>query len=277
MRLFLAWLLLLGHSGCGQVVRVETGLDVLLSGDLNCIRGKRLGLVINQTAVTRDKTHIIQAFSSIDDIRITAIFTPEHGLWGRVEAGVPVRSGSDSEAPFTVYSLYGKDKKPTPFMLKDVDVMVYDIQDLGTRFYTYIQTMALCMEAAAENGIAFILLDRPDPLSGLFVEGPILCDDYKSFLGFFPIPIRYGMTPGELAAMINNEGWLSSGLKVELEIVRLSGWKRYMLYDQTGLPWIKPSPNIVSPEAALLYPGIALLEATNVFSLSGLPGLMRKN
>ena len=243
---------------------VIPGLDVLLTEHLDLIRGKRVGIVTNYTAVTRHGTSIVDTLSSIPGVHVTALFGPEHGIRGNRSAGAYVESYVDSLTGIRVYSLYGKTRKPTPAMLDSVDVLLFDIQDIGARFYTYISTMGLAMQAAAENHLPFIVLDRPNPITGDIVEGPILNPELKSFVGMYPIPIRHGLTIGELAQMINGEGWLENGVRADLTVVRMKNWRRPMWFDQTGLKWIKTSPNMPDLETAILYPGMCLIEGTNV-------------
>ncbi len=261
--LFLA--MLLGLAGCGPGFKpVSPGLDVLIHERLDLIRGKRIGIITNQTAVTRSGVHIVDALHRLPGVTITALFAPEHGIRGERAGGEHIASYVDSVTGITVFSLYGKTRKPTPEMLDSVDVLLFDIQDIGTRFYTFISTMGLAMEAAAERGIPFIVLDRPNPITGAIVEGPVLKPEFKSFVGMYPIPIRHGMTVGELALMINGEGWLPGGLHADLTVIPARGWQRLQWFDQTGLPWIKTSPNIPTLESAILYPGIGLLEGVNI-------------
>ncbi|GBD94607.1 hypothetical protein BMS3Abin05_02218 [bacterium BMS3Abin05] len=243
---------------------VVPGLNVLLGERLNLIYGKRVGIITNQTAITRNGTSIVDTLTAIPGVKVTALFGPEHGIRGDRSAGAYVESYVDSVTGITVYSLYGKTRKPTPAMLDSVDVLLFDIQDIGARFYTYISTMGLAMEAAAEKGIPFIVLDRPNPITGDIVEGPILEPELKSFVGMYPIPIRHGLTIGELARMINGEGWLANGIQAELTVVPMKHWRRPMWFDQTGLKWIKTSPNMPDLTTAILYPGMCLTEATNV-------------
>lgn len=243
---------------------VIPGLDVLLTEHLDLIRGKRVGIVTNYTAVTRYGTSIVDTISSIPGVHVTALFGPEHGIRGNRSAGAYVESYVDSLTGIRVYSLYGKTRKPTPAMLDSVDVLLFDIQDIGARFYTYISTMGLAMQAAAENHIPFIVLDRPNPITGDIVEGPILNPELKSFVGMYPIPIRHGLTIGELAQMINGEGWLENGVRADLTVIRMKNWRRPMWFDQTGLKWIKTSPNMPDLKTAILYPGMCLIEGTNV-------------
>jgi uncharacterized protein YbbC (DUF1343 family) len=245
------------HSGSESVV---PGIEVLLSEQLHLIRGKRIGLITNHTGVDRRLRHDIDAFIATPGLGLVALFSPEHGIRGTVQAGEKVRSGVDEKTGIPVYSLYGEETRPTAEMLKEVDVLVYDIQDVGSRFYTYISTLGHCMEAAAGKKIPFIVLDRPNPLGGEAVEGPRLKPEFRSFVGAFPIPIRYGLTPGELAGFIKD----TQKLDVALAVVKLKNWRRSQWYDETGLVWVPPSPNIPTLEAALVYPGTCLMEGTNL-------------
>jgi uncharacterized protein YbbC (DUF1343 family) len=260
----LAGLLLVAVACAPPFKQVTPGADVLIHEKLELIRGKRVGIITNQTALTRDGRHIVDVLAGLPDVRITALFAPEHGIRGDRPGGEWIPSYTDSVTGITVFSLYGKTRKPTPEMLDSVDVLLFDIQDIGARFYTYISTMGLAMEAAAEKGIPFIVLDRPNPISGAIVEGPVLKPRWKSFVGMFPIPIRHGMTVGELALMINGEGWLAGGIKADLTVIAARDWNRLQWFDQTGLGWVKTSPNIPDLQSAMLYPGIALLEGVNV-------------
>ena len=200
----------------------------------------------------------------MSNVKLTALFGPEHGIRGQADAGAKVASEHDPLNGIPIYSLYGKNRKPTVDMLKNVDILVFDIQDIGSRFYTYIWTMALAMEAAAEQGLPFVVLDRPNPLNGNDIEGNILKTEFSTFVGMYPIPVRHGMTVGELARMFNGEGWLKNGIKADLKIIPLKNWKRNYWFDQTGLKFIKPSPNMPDLETATVYPGLCLLEGTNI-------------
>lgn len=262
---------------------VQVGLD-RLDEFQNLFAGKRVGIVTNHTAYDSKKQHITNAFLEISDVQITALFGPEHGIRGHAEAGEKVDTENDPLRGIPIYSLYGKNRKPTPEMLKDVDVLVFDIQDVGARFYTYIWTMAYAMEAAAEQGKHFVVLDRPNPISGAHVEGNILEPAFATFVGLFPIPTRHGMTVGELARLFNGEGWLANGVKADLTVVPLKNWQRKMWFDETGLAFIKPSPNIPNLTSAATYPGACLLEGVNVsegrgtktpFQLFGAPWISR--
>jgi uncharacterized protein YbbC (DUF1343 family) len=250
---------------------VKPGLEILLEKQLSLIQGKRVGIVTNQTGVDRQGRHIVDLLAAVPGVKLTAIFAPEHGLRGTIEAGYKINNQLDAKTGTPIYSIYGKINKPTPEMLRNIEVLVFDMQDVGARFYTYISTMSLCMEAAAENNIDFIVLDRPNPIDGIMVEGPVLGTQYRSFTGIQPIPVRHGMTIGELARMFNEEGWLTRGIKVRLTVVPMEGWKRETWRTEWGLPWVKPSPNIVSPATALLYVGVGLVEGTNVSEGRGTP------
>ncbi len=243
--------------------QVRTGLDILISEKLELIKGKNIGLVTNQTGVDRIGIPNYKILIKLDDVHLKAIFAPEHGFFGDISAGQKIDNQSVKDLP-TIYSLYGKTRKPTPVMLEDLDLIIYDIQDVGTRFYTYISTLGLVMEAAGEAGIPVIVLDRPNPLGGEKIEGPVLNMKFKSFIGMYPIPIRYGLTVGELAKMIIGEEWISA--IPNLTVIEMEGWERDMYFNETGLPWINPSPNIPDLETAFLYPGMALLEAIPIVS-----------
>ncbi len=259
--LFLVLLITGGKALYGQV---KSGLDVLAAEQFRSLYGKRVGLVINHTAVDRQSRSIVSLFAACPQVQVAALFGPEHGVSGRREAGEQLASAKDSLTGAPVFSLYGQTNKPTPEMLENVDVLIFDMQDVGVRFYTYISTMFYAMEAAAEANIPFWVLDRPNPIGGVLVEGPVLKKEFTSFVGIKPIPVRHGMTIGELARLFNGERWLAKKRKVDLTVVSMQGWRREMFFEQTGLPWINPSPNITSPHCALLYPGMCLLEATNV-------------
>ncbi len=240
-----------------------TGLDrVGLYKDV--FEGRRLGIITNQTGYDIDGKFIVEVIKSMTDVTVTALFSPEHGLWGTAPDGKKIGNLTHPIYNLPVYSLYGKTRKPTSDMLRNIDVLIFDIQDIGARFYTYIYTMSLAMEAAAENGKTFVVLDRPNPINGTSVEGNILEPAQASFVGLYPIPVRHGMTAGELAKMFNGQGWLTGSIKAELIVIPMEGWRRRMWYDQTGLHFIKTSPNMPDIETAAIYPGLCLLEGTNV-------------
>jgi len=255
-------------SGCQA--SVKTGLDNINSYK-HLFDGKRVGIITNHTAYNSRGQHIIDVFRSMDNVTVAAFFSPEHGIRGVEEAGVHIESMTDPNYQAPVYSLYGKTRKPTRQMLENTDVLVFDIQDVGARFYTYIYTMSLAMEAAAEYDKRFVVLDRPNPINGLRVEGNILKPQFATFVGLYPVPVRHGMTAGELARMFNEQGWLKDSVRADLVVVPMKGWRRSMWYDRTGLRFIKPSPNMVSLETATVYPGLCLLEGTNVSEGRGTP------
>jgi len=241
---------------------VITGLENLLTNHVDRIQGQVLALVTNQTGVDHNGIPNYQRLMDLEGVTLKVIFSPEHGLFGEAAAGDTVTYRDTIASLPKVISLYGKTRKPTPEMLAGVTLILYDIQDVGARFYTYITTLGLVMEAAGALDIPVLVLDRPNPLGGVAVEGPLLRPKFRSFVGYYPIPIRYGLTVGELALMIVGEKWIEPQPKVD--VMPLIGWKRSMLYDETGLPWVKPSPNIPDLETALLYPGNCLLEGTNM-------------
>ncbi|WP_462406953.1 exo-beta-N-acetylmuramidase NamZ family protein [Gracilibacillus sp. Marseille-QA3620] len=250
-----------GHKGKHKSKDLKLGVDVVLSSEKDLLKGKRVGLITNPTGVDKDLNSIVDRFYQDKDINLTALYGPEHGVRGDAQAGSYVDFYIDETTGLPVYSLYGKTRKPTPEMLEDVDVLVFDIQDVGTRFYTYIYTMALAMEAAEEKGIPFVVLDRPNPLGGLKVEGPILeAPEYASFIGQYEIPLRHGMTVGELAKLFNKE----FGIGADLKVVKMKNWKRQMNYEDTGLEWVLPSPNMPTLDTAYAYPGTGLIEGTNL-------------
>ncbi|WP_163528042.1 exo-beta-N-acetylmuramidase NamZ domain-containing protein [Halobacillus ihumii] len=244
----------------GKYRNFKLGVEVLLEEEKELIEGKRVGLITNPTGVDQELNSIVDLLHNDPDVNLTALYGPEHGVRGSAQAGEYVEYYIDENTGLPVYSLYGKTRKPTPEMLENIDVLLFDIQDVGTRFYTYIYTMAYAMEAAQENDIPFIVLDRPNPLSGEVVAGPVLNPEYKSFIGNYPIPLRHGMTVGELAKLFNEE----FGIGADLTVVEMNKWKRSMYYDETPLQFIAPSPNMPTLDTALVYPGAALIEGTNV-------------
>lgn len=240
--------------------KVELGIETLFREHKNLLKGKRVGLITNPTGVDSELRSSVDLFAEDPDIELTALYGPEHGVRGDAQAGDKVDYYIDEKTGLPVYSLYGDTRKPTPEMLKNVDVLVFDIQDVGARFYTYIYTMAYAMEAAKEQGIPFVVLDRPNPLGGEVVEGPVLEEKYSSFVGKYPIPLRHGMTVGELAQLFNKE----FGIGADLTVVKMNKWKRSFDYDETNLPFVMPSPNMPTLETAFVYPGTGLIEGTNV-------------
>jgi uncharacterized protein YbbC (DUF1343 family)/CubicO group peptidase (beta-lactamase class C family) len=254
-------------SGAGLRREVErngstlTGLDVLAAENFRPLQGKRIGLITNPTGIDRTGRRNIDAMRAAG-VNIVALFSPEHGFAGS-EDRPNVSDTADSTTGIKVFSLYGKTMRPTPEMLRGIDALVFDIQDVGVHFYTYETTMAYAMEAAAKAGIAYFVLDRPNPITGVHVEGPLLDRDQLSFVGYFPLPLRHGMTMGELARMFNSENRIGA----ELTVVAMKDWQRGDWFDAGGLPWINPSPNMRSLNAALLYPGVAMLEYAKNYSV----------
>ena len=241
-------------------VSVLTGLDVLLEKKIDLITGKAIALVTNQTGVDRYGIPNYKRLLALDDIYLKVIFSPEHGFFGEADKKITYDK-KIADLP-KVFSLYGTVRKPTPEMLQDIDLIIYDIQDIGARFYTYISTLGLVMEAAGALQLPVLVLDRPNPIRSDIVEGPLLDLNYQSFVGKYPIPIRYGWTIGELAQKIVEEQWIFPS--PPLNTVPMEGWNASLWYDETTLPWVKPSPNIPDLGTALIYPGMCLLEGTNV-------------
>lgn len=255
---FLMLIATLFFMGCS----VNTGLDHARNDNFSLFEDKSVGIVTNHTARDKNGKHVVDLLSANEKINVQAIFAPEHGFRGDVQAGEYIGNNIDARSGASIYSIYGKTRKPTKDMLEGIDVLIFDIQDIGARFYTYISTMGQIMEAGAENHIPVYILDRPNPI-GRIAEGPILQQDYHSFVGMYPIPIRHGMTVGELALMIKDEGWINQANNLELHVIEFSGWNPNKDFKQTKLPWIDPSPNMRNINEALLYPGMCLFEATN--------------
>lgn len=257
-----AWILFVMIVSAGSAA-VRTGLDGV--GDHRSLfAGRRVGIIANQTARDAQGRYVVDVFKAMDDVTVTALFSPEHGLYGTEGAGDTIDSVTDPVYGLPVRSLYGQTRKPTAEMLRDVDVLVFDIQDVGARFYTYTSTMSLAMEAAAECGKRFVVLDRPNPITGLHLEGPVLESEFSSFVGLHPIPVRHGLTVGELARLFNGQRWLADGVQADLTVVPMHDWRRGLWFDQTGLAFIKPSPNIPDVVTATVYPGLCLFEGTNL-------------
>ncbi len=238
---------------------VLPGIDVLVRDEFRQLAGARVALITNHTGLSRDGQGTIRLLHDAPGVDLVRIFSPEHGLEGKLDIPL-IDDGADGETGIPVISLYGELRRPTAATLADIDTIVFDIQDIGTRFYTYISTMGNAMIAAAEHGVRFVVLDRPNPINGVSVEGPVLDDGLQSFVGFHRIPVRHGMTVGELALLFREE----LALDLDLQVVRTEAWRREQFFDDTGLAWVDPSPNMRSLRAALLYPGIGLLETTNV-------------
>jgi uncharacterized protein YbbC (DUF1343 family) len=241
-------------------MRVKTGIEVLAAERPELLRGRNIGLATNPTGVLPDLTSTIECLLTQPDSKVVALFGPEHGIRAGVQDGLAVASGLDPDTGLPVYSLYGPDKKPGAGMLADVDLLIFDIQDVGCRFYTYLYTLSYLMEAAAEHSLPILVLDRPNPLAGQVIEGNLLDARFASFVGRYPLPIRYGLTVGELALLMNREFHLNA----DLTVVPMSGWQRDLWFDQTGLPWVMPSPNMPALDTAVVYPGMCLVEGTNL-------------
>lgn len=262
-RLMVALLLLLS---CGiasvamsdQTPQVLNGIDVLREQNFAPLAGRRVGLITNHTGLAADGTRSVDLLYRSGVCKLVALFSPEHGLRGTADE--KVGSVVDETTSLPVHSLYGDTVRPTPEMLKGIDALVFDIQDIGVRFYTYITTMAYCMEEAAKAKIPFYVLDRPNPIGGIRVEGPMLDPDRTSFVGYMSLPVRHGMTVGELARYFNAE----KKMNLDLHVIEMRGWSRHHLFWDTGQLWVNPSPNMRMMSAALLYPGVCLVEQTNV-------------
>ena len=224
--------------------KVKPGIDVLRDHGFDILKGKRVGLITNPTGITSDLQSSIDVLFNAPDVKLVALYSPEHGIRGDLDAGKEINGYNDPRTGLPVYSLYGKTRRPTKEMLQNIDVLVYDIQDIGVRSYTFISTMGLAMEAAAENRIKFVVLDRPNPLTGDRVEGSMVDLKFKSFISAYQIPYVYGMTAGELAGMINGESWLNGSGVCDLTVIPMKGWKRSMWWDETGLTWVPTSPHI---------------------------------
>lgn len=247
--------------------QVKTGVEVLRDMEFAPLKGKRVGLITNPTGIDKNFISTIDILFNADSVELVALFAPEHGVRGDVAAGAYVATSTDKKTGVKVYSLYGKTKKPTAAMLKGIDVLIYDIQDIGCRSYTFISTMGKAMEACAENGVKFMVLDRPNPLGGEKVEGCLVDSQCISFVSQYPIPYIYGLTAGELATYLNEEGLLKNGIKANLEIIEMKGWKRNMLWEDTGLPWVLTSPHIPQPISAIFYPASGILGELDYMSI----------
>jgi uncharacterized protein YbbC (DUF1343 family) len=240
---------------------VRTGIEILLAHKRYLIRDARIGIVVHPASVLPDLRHAADALFGCRDFHLAALFGPQHGARGEKQDNM-IESGfyRDPDNHLPVHSLYGDTRRPTEEMMQDIDVLLFDLQDAGTRVYTFIYTMAYCMEACALWGKHMMVLDRPNPINGRQVEGNLLDSEYRSFVGLFPIPMRHGMTTGELARLFNSE----FGIHCSLDVIQMEGWQRNHWFDQTGLPWIQPSPNLPTPDSATVYPGTVLIEGTNL-------------
>ena len=249
-------------SGLAQVqAPVQPGIEVFLSDVPAALRGKRVGLITNHSAIDRSKASAIDLIAAHKDLKLVALLAPEHGIRGTAPAGEKISDETDPKTGVRIHSLYkAEDRGPSPEMLKDVDVLIYDLQEVGGRTWTYVSTMALAMQAAAKKPIPFVVLDRPNPIGGEIVEGALLDPKFKSFVGMYPIPARHGMTVGELATLFNQK----YGIGADLIVARVANWRRSQWRDETGLPWVNPSPNLRSLDALKSYPGSVYFEGTNL-------------
>jgi len=247
---------------------VQFGLDALATSRVSSLKGVRAGILCHQATVDAKLRHIVPLLLN-QNVQITALFAPEHGLWGTAQDQVPIASdvqrptsdpGRRTSDEVVIHSLYGDHRVPSAEQLANIDVLICDLQDVGSRYYTFVWTMALAMQACAKAGKKFIVLDRPNPIGGDLIEGPILDLNFASFVGLYPVPVRHGLTSGELALWLNER----FEIKAELEVIPMRGWKRSMFFDQTGLPWVLPSPNMPTLETAIVYPGGCLIEGTNL-------------
>jgi len=241
-----------------HAARVQTGLDVLESQKFAPLRGKHVGLITNHTGLDSQGRSTVDVLSHAAGVQLIALFSPEHGLAGRNDE--KITSSKDPATGLPVHSLYGETLRPTDEMLKGIDALVFDVQDAGVRFYTYTATMAYCMEEAAKRQIAFFVLDRPNPLGGEIVEGPMLDADKTNFVGYFPLPVRYGLTIGELAQLFNAENHIGA----DLHVIAMKNWHRNYFFESTGIKWIPPSPNLRTTKGSILYPGIEILQNAGV-------------
>jgi uncharacterized protein YbbC (DUF1343 family) len=245
------------------VTRVKTGLDVWVEQGFSALKGRRVGAIVNPTSVDSRFRHLADLLVKTPGVTLAALFGPEHGIRGEAQYMVAVDEARDRRTGVPVHSLYGstfESLSPRPEWLAGLDALVFDIQDVGSRYYTYVYTMALAMKVAAKAKVPFFVLDRPNPLGGIAIEGNLVGERYRSFVGLYPIPTRHGMTAGELARLFNAE----FGLGCELTVVPCEGWRREMFWSDTGLPFIPPSPNMPTPDTALVYPGMCLGEGTTV-------------
>jgi uncharacterized protein YbbC (DUF1343 family) len=264
---FLFLLLIFFTISCAQEEHTNKllfGADRLIPEFSDLIEGKRLGIVTNHTAVLSNGIHVVDTLFNNNRFEVTALFGPEHGIRGDAPAGKKITDASDSKTGLPAYSLYGENRKPTKEMLKNVDVLIFDIQDIGARFYTYISTLFYIVQCGAENNIPVIVLDRPNPINGVSVEGPIRKDDQHSFVGIAPLSIRHGMTVGELAKFFAGEKLIGKNLTADLTVIEVEGWDRNKFYDFYGKEWISPSPNIPNLNTAIVYPGTCFIEGTNL-------------
>ncbi len=252
---------------CKNDTKVKPGIEVLKDNAFKQIAGKKVGLLTNPTGIDSHLKSTIDILFEAKDVELVALYAPEHGVRGDIYAGGAVKDAKDSATGIPVYSVYGKNRKPSLEFLKDVDAVIFDIQDIGCRSYTFVSSLGLMMEACAEAGKEFIVLDRPNPLGGERVEGNLVEDGYYSFVSQFKIPYLYGLTLGELAQMLNGEKLLKDGIQCKLTVIPMEGWKRDMLYEDTGLPWVLPSPHIPQVETSKYYPVSGILGELGYISI----------
>lgn len=265
--LLCALLGIMSLSTTAKAPKVLTGIDMLERQNFKLLQGKRIGLITNPTGVNRYLKSTIDILHDAPNVQLVALYGPEHGVRGDIYAGAKVQDQKDEKTGLPIFSLYGKTRKATKEMLRGIDALVYDIQDIGSRSFTFISTMGLAMEAAAENGIELIVLDRPNPLGGLHVEGNVVEDDCVSFVSQFRIPYIYGLTCGELAKMLNGERMLANGVQCKLTVIKMKGWKRKMTFADTGLPWIASSPHIPQALTAWYYPTTGIVGELGYLSI----------
>jgi uncharacterized protein YbbC (DUF1343 family) len=244
-----------------KIVNVLTGLDLIEKKWPRQLNGARIGLLVNPASVNRRLIHAIDIALSSKRFKLTSLFGPQHGIWANTQDNMIEWKGFiDKKTGLPVYSLYGDTRKPLPEMLRDIDALVIDLQDIGSRYYTFIWTMSLAMEACSEIGKTVVVLDRPNPINGIDIEGPVVEEGYFSFVGLKPLPVRHGMTIGEISLYLKDRFYPS----LDLEIIKMEGWKRRLWFNETGLPWVMPSPNMPTLDTATVYPGMCLLEGTNL-------------
>jgi len=258
---------------------VLLGLDAAKEDRFSQIKGSNIGLIVNGASIDSSFNHAATIFRKGKGVNLVALFGPQHGIGGETQDNmVEWQSFRDERTGLPVYSLYGQTREPSPEMLDQLDCLVIDLPDIGARYYTFSWTMALCLKTCKKHNIPCVILDRPNPITGIFTEGPMLESDFSSFVGLYPVPVRHGMTIGELALYFNQE----YSINCDLEVVSMKGWQRKMWHDDTGLPWVIPSPNMPTLETAIVYPGTALLEGTNIsegrgttrpFEIVGSPGI----
>ncbi|WP_195252491.1 exo-beta-N-acetylmuramidase NamZ domain-containing protein [Hoylesella timonensis] len=265
--LLCALLGIMSLSTTAKAPKVLTGIDMLERQNFKPLQGKRIGLITNPTGVNRYLKSTIDILHDAPNVQLVALYGPEHGVRGDIYAGAKVQDQKDEKTGLPIFSLYGKTRKATKEMLRGIDALVYDIQDIGSRSFTFISTMGLAMEAAAENGIELIVLDRPNPLGGLHIEGNVVEDDCVSFVSQFRIPYIYGLTCGELAKMLNGERMLANGVQCKLNVIKMKGWKRKMTFADTGLPWIASSPHIPQALTAWYYPTTGIVGELGYLSI----------